>query len=76
MQMFHYSDIDECSTGNDNCDVNADCINDQGSFSCQCREGYQGNGITCEGKKLYLCQVYHKCMSYDRHFYMCVLPLF
>ena len=30
--------------------MNADCVNEQGSFSCECRNGYIGNGKVCEGK--------------------------
>ena len=44
------TDIDECSRGTDNCDLNADCRNTQGSFQCVCREGYEGNGVTCRGE--------------------------
>ena len=43
------ADIDECSRGTDNCDLNADCRNTQGSFQCVCREGYEGNGRICTG---------------------------
>ena len=45
-----FLDIDECAIGDDDCDVNAECINDQGSFSCVCRDGYEGDGKVCEGK--------------------------
>ncbi|CAB4031234.1 fibrillin-2-like, partial, partial [Paramuricea clavata] len=36
--------IDECSEGNFSCDPNATCINSQGSYNCQCKNGFQGNG--------------------------------
>lgn len=39
---------DECSSGSDNCSVNARCINTPDSFLCECKEGYHGDGITCE----------------------------
>lgn len=42
-------DIDECDRGTDNCDLNANCVNTQGSFECMCREGYEGNGRMCTG---------------------------
>ena len=45
------SDVDECSNGDDDCDVNAACTNQQGSFSCECTDGFQGNGKICEGIK-------------------------
>ena len=44
-------DIDECSTTNHGCEM---CINNEGSFDCQCRIGYNrssDNG-TCEGKSV------------------------
>ena len=47
----------ECNQIN-NCDSNADCRYDQLLFSyrCLCRDGYEGDGITCtpKGKKSYL----------------------
>ena len=29
------------------CSPNAQCINNQGSYSCKCLDGYQGDGETC-----------------------------
>ena len=46
---FYCVDVDECTIGMDDCDVNAECINEQGSFLCQCRDGYTGDGKICEG---------------------------
>ena len=43
-------DIDECTTGTDNCDMNARCIDTPGSFTCACNQGYSGNGVNCVGK--------------------------
>ena len=43
-------DINECETGDNNCDVNANCLNNDGSFTCKCKEGYSGDGTNCEGK--------------------------
>jgi len=42
-------DINECLTNNGGCDVNANCTNSQGSFSCACNSGYSGNGTSCDG---------------------------
>ena len=46
---YIYSDIDECSTDTDNCDMRASCINNDGSFLCTCNIGYTGDGIMCTG---------------------------
>ena len=43
-------DIDECSNGSHNCDVNVNCTNTNGSHSCTCKEGYTGKGESCQGK--------------------------
>ena len=46
-----FADLEECTTNTHNCDVNADCVNTVGSYSCKCRAGYTGDGQTCNGKK-------------------------
>ena len=46
-----FADLEECTTNTHNCDVNADCVNTVGSYSCNCRAGYTGDGQTCNGKK-------------------------
>lgn len=33
--------------------MNADCYNIFGSFNCECREGYMGDGFDCDGKTTY-----------------------
>lgn len=42
-------DTNECATGDHNCHVNAKCINEPGTFSCVCEDGYTGNGFFCTG---------------------------
>lgn len=42
-------DIDECLSSKP-CDENADCVNTDSSFICTCRQGFTGNGTTCNGK--------------------------
>ena len=48
---FIISDLDECKTHTDNCDVNADCKNTVGSYACMCKAGYTGDGRDCKGEK-------------------------
>ena len=45
-------DIDECESGQDNCDVYASCTNTVGSFTCACKNGFYGDGVTCGGKRM------------------------
>ena len=44
-------DIDECSTDSSPCDENAECTNSDGSYSCTCKQGFTGDGTTCDGKQ-------------------------
>lgn len=44
---FLCTDIDECSSNLHNCDQNANCFNNIGSFDCNCQSGYEGDGVTC-----------------------------
>ena len=46
------TDINECTSEMDDCDVNADCVNLPGSYLCTCRDGFTGDGSTCTGKPL------------------------
>ena len=47
--MISHTDIDECASGTHNCDANAQCSNTIGSFTCNCVQGYSGNGVECSG---------------------------
>ena len=48
-------DVNECEPFKNNCHLDAECINTEGSFSCRCRPGYQGDGVKCFCK-LFLCR--------------------
>ncbi|XP_068736542.1 fibrillin-1-like isoform X1 [Montipora capricornis] len=40
-------DINECTSGDANCSVDAICKNSHGSYSCTCKPGYTGDGYNC-----------------------------
>ena len=50
MIIYFLSDIDECSKNGNPCDENADCLNNDGSYTCTCKDGFTGNGRVCDGK--------------------------
>ncbi|EDV27739.1 uncharacterized protein TRIADDRAFT_53736 [Trichoplax adhaerens] len=41
------ADINECTGNGSLCDLNANCVNFNGSYNCSCKTGYQGNGVDC-----------------------------
>ena len=45
-----FVDDDECLKTPPVCDINANCKNTLGSYLCSCREGFKGDGKTCQGK--------------------------
>lgn len=40
-------DIDECATGMAACDLNMDCSNTVGGYTCVCKPGYKSSGKLC-----------------------------
>ena len=45
------NDLNECNNAvTNNCHENATCTNKEGSFSCQCNEGFIGDGVSCFDK--------------------------
>ena len=55
--IFFHSDIDECSTDDDDCDDSTtNCNNNDGSFTCVCKTGYEtiaGDSTACHGEHFY-----------------------
>jgi hypothetical protein len=47
IEVLCFSDIDECQSNP--CDDNASCTNNNGSYTCSCTTGYEGNGTVCTG---------------------------
>ena len=44
------ADINECDNDTLNeCHVNANCNNTVGNYSCECEQGFTGDGINCQG---------------------------
>ena len=41
-------DINECTSNP--CDTNAMCTNVIGSYTCECKGGFSGDGTSCTGK--------------------------
>ena len=42
------TDINECEHNSDECDENASCLNNYGSYACFCNPGYRGDGKFCK----------------------------
>lgn len=51
------SDIDECSASIDVCGANAVCENTPGSYHCQCKDGFTGNGCSGKNEQFPCCRV-------------------
>ena len=45
MRTYTLTDVNECKLGTDNCHDDAKCTNTDGSYTCQCRKGYRGDGV-------------------------------
>ena len=55
-----FLDIDECAAQVNPCDAlaNSACKNTNGSYNCQCNDGFVKNGPNCEGVKQLLSLVW------------------
>ena len=47
---FLFLDENECNLARSPCDLNAICINTNGSFQCECNAGFTGDGFRCGGR--------------------------
>ena len=57
LQPFLSSDINECSNGTHNCHAAATCTNTEGSFTCACNSGWNGDGVNCTGRLCKMCSL-------------------
>ena len=59
--LFPFLDEDECSTGSHQCTGGSQCINNQGSYTCQCASGlkWNANELKCQGKHSSFRHLYH-----------------
>ena len=50
--LYKPPDVDECNGegSGHNCDVNAVCTNTDGSFMCECKDGWSDDGVSCTGE--------------------------
>ena len=50
-EVYQITGVDECTDGTHDCDVNAECSNTDGNFTCACKTGYERNGKdgNCKG---------------------------
>ena len=53
-RLYFVLDLDECKLKINLCDSNARCININGSYICQCDDGYSGDGFHCLGTHSYI----------------------
>ena len=56
--ILQFSDVNECDTSNGNC--NQTCINTEGSYNCNCSDGYviASNGYDCLSMYLFYLSIY------------------
>ena len=61
---YNFVDINECTESPSVCHQNANCTNTNGSYSCQCLTGYNGDGnLDCAGTVIYIAQLFYCCVS-------------
>ena len=53
--FYFVVDINECNgeESGHNCDINAACTNTDGGFTCECNDGWSGNGVSCTGNVMH-----------------------
>ena len=52
--LMLFVDLNECTMNTHNCNAKNYCNNTVGSFTCTCKPGFSGNGISCTGRQWYI----------------------
>ncbi|XP_011314655.1 fibrillin-2 [Fopius arisanus] len=60
------ADIDECSTIEDICTSNEECVNTVGSYVCNCRTGFRRENLTQACVDINECQLQNDCLPTQR----------
>ena len=58
-------DVDECSIETHNCSENATCIDTDNSYTCECKDGYTGDGVNCTGMSGFNYHIYTIKVKYN-----------
>ncbi len=56
------SDVSECLAGH-RCSADVECTNTEGSYTCHCRNGFNGDGYQCTG-------LFVSCLKCTNNFYV------
>uniref|UniRef100_A0A0G4FCL5 EGF-like domain-containing protein n=1 Tax=Chromera velia CCMP2878 TaxID=1169474 RepID=A0A0G4FCL5_9ALVE len=48
LHALNWTGVDECALATHNCHMNATCVNNAESFTCECNMGVDGDGVWCE----------------------------
>ena len=70
--FYAHTGINECSEGNNDCHPDAICTNTPaGSYTCTCKNGYQGTGSYCAGE----CYQSEEKTSYESPSYVLIISV-
>ena len=57
--MIGCTDDDECALDLHHCDpIHAECKNTNGSYDCQCKQGFEGDGFDCHVRLEYIYKIF------------------
>ena len=76
LMMCFYPDVDECSTSEILCHVNASCYNTKGNYGCQCLPGFTGDGFNCSSKNWTSRLQLFACRRWKPHCLVLNVPFF